>query len=400
MTEYIAFDSEKALDYVKEIGGFFANDAVLTCYEFGDGNLNLVFRVADEKGHSIILKQALPYARCVGESWPLTLDRARIEAGVLQKHGAVCSDHTVKVLHQNRELAVTILEDLGYLRILRSELNDAKTFPLLGKDVATYLATTAFYFSDFYLEPAQKKALIVEFTNPELCAITEDLFFDDPYRVCERNSYPEELHAEVSKLQSNNALKLAVAKLKARFFSSPQTLLHGDVHTGSIFVDEKTTKLIDPEFGFFGPVGFDLGSFIGNLLLNYVAQNGRINQIPKRRDIHTYLLATIQTTLATFESSFLNLAKQHTQDQSLQSKGYAEHFVQGVLRDAIGYCGTELVRRTIGLAHVADIDGIEEQNKRLNAQTQALFLGQHLILNAHSVDTKEDFYQLLLSALL
>lgn len=397
MSEYIAFDSAKALEYVQQLGGFFANDAVLNCYEFGDGNLNLVFRIADTTGNSIILKQALPYARCVGESWPLTLDRARIEACVLKKHGEVCPDHTVKVLHQDNALAVTILEDLGHLSILRSQLNEGKTFAQLGQHVASYLAKTAFYHSDFYLTPAQKKALVIEFTNPELCSITEDLFFDDPYRQSERNNYPAALEPEVIKLQKNVALKLAVAKLKAKFFSSPQTLLHGDMHSGSIFVDTNTTKMIDPEFGFFGPIGFDLGSFIGNLLLNYVAQSGRVSAIPKRRDLHTYLLSTIQTTLREFEQQFLTLAKTQTRDLSLQSQGYAEHFLLDVLQDAVGYCGTELVRRTIGLAHVADIDGIGDDNKRLAVQTQALFVGQQLILNANSVQNKDDVYQLIVS---
>ncbi|MFC3034275.1 S-methyl-5-thioribose kinase [Pseudoalteromonas fenneropenaei] len=399
MAGYIAFDSAQALEYVKNLGEFFAKDAVLNCYEFGDGNLNLVFRVEDQQGHSVIVKQALPYARCVGESWPLSLDRARIEASVLNRHGAVCPNHTVKVLHQNDTLALTILEDLGHLAILRGELNSGSTFPALGRDVATYLASTSFYHSDFYLSPAEKKALVSEFINPDLCAITEDLFFDDPYRQAERNNYPSALSSEVAKLQQNAALKLAVAKLKAKFFSSPQTLLHGDVHSGSIFVDANNTKLIDPEFGFFGPIGFDLGSFIGNLLLNYLAQNGRVSSVPKRRDLHTYLLSTIHQTLDVFQARFAALAHSHTRDLSLQSQGYIEYFLREVLKDAVGYCGTELVRRTIGLAHVSDIDGITDEQKRLQVQTQALFLGQQLVLNADKCESKEDFYQLLLSLL-
>ncbi|SQB42037.1 methylthioribose kinase [Citrobacter koseri] len=55
--------------------------------EVGDGNLNLVFKIFDTTGVSrIVVKQALPYVRCVGESWPLTLDRARLEAQTLVAH--------------------------------------------------------------------------------------------------------------------------------------------------------------------------------------------------------------------------------------------------------------------------------------------------------------------------
>ena len=46
--------------------------------EVGDGNLNLVFIVEGPAG-GVIVKQALPYVRLVGESWPLPLKRAFFE---------------------------------------------------------------------------------------------------------------------------------------------------------------------------------------------------------------------------------------------------------------------------------------------------------------------------------
>ena len=46
--------------------------------EVGDGNLNLVFIVKGAAG-GVAVKQALPYVRLVGESWPLPLSRAHYE---------------------------------------------------------------------------------------------------------------------------------------------------------------------------------------------------------------------------------------------------------------------------------------------------------------------------------
>ena len=254
MTNYVAFNAQRAIDYVSTLieskqCNFFDSGQTLSAYEFGDGNLNLVFRITDEQNNSVILKQALPYARCVGESWPLTLDRARIEAQVLLNHGAICPTYTANVLHYSEMQALTILEDLGNLQILRTAQNNAEQFPKLAQHVATYLSHTGFYNSDFYLTAQTKKALVSQFTNPELCQITEDLFFSDPYIEHERNNYPKQLQNEVDAIQKNNALKLEIAKLKANFLSNPQTLLHGDMHSGSIFVDCNNTKMIDPEFG-------------------------------------------------------------------------------------------------------------------------------------------------------
>ena len=404
MTNYVAFNAQRAIDYVSTLieskqCNFFDSGQTLSAYEFGDGNLNLVFRITDEQNNSVILKQALPYARCVGESWPLTLDRARIEAQVLLNHGAICPTYTANVLHYSEMQALTILEDLGNLQILRTAQNNAEQFPKLAQHVATYLSHTGFYNSDFYLTAQTKKALVSQFTNPELCQITEDLFFSDPYIEHERNNYPKQLQNEVDAIQKNNALKLEIAKLKANFLSNPQTLLHGDMHSGSIFVDCNNTKMIDPEFGFFGPIGFDIGSFIGNLLLNYGAQAGHIDDFVARRNYQTHLLSCIVDTYSLFEQQWLELIRTKTTDESLAPVGYAQYFMKNVLQDAVGYCGAELIRRTIGLAHVSDIDSISDDNARLTVQKQTLALGEQLILNAQTCNNKEAFFSLLISQL-
>jgi Initiation factor 2 subunit family len=41
------------------------------CAEIGDGNINFVYVVKGPSG-AIVIKQGLPYIRCVGESWPLS----------------------------------------------------------------------------------------------------------------------------------------------------------------------------------------------------------------------------------------------------------------------------------------------------------------------------------------
>ncbi|CAK8741369.1 Methylthioribose kinase [Sodalis praecaptivus] len=62
--------------------------------------------------------------------------------------------------------------------------------------------------------------------------------------------------------------------------------------------------------------------------------------------------------------------------------GYVQLFLREVLQDAIGYCGTELIRRTVGLAHVSDLDGIQDAEMRHACQRRALALGKMLILAA------------------
>jgi 5-methylthioribose kinase len=47
---------------------------------------------------TVIVKQALPYVRCVGESWPLSLQRAHYENEALKEQYKHCNKHTPKVI--------------------------------------------------------------------------------------------------------------------------------------------------------------------------------------------------------------------------------------------------------------------------------------------------------------
>lgn len=390
MSRYHTFTAADAVEYARQFGQIADPLALVTADEIGDGNLNLVFKIRDAAGVSrVIVKQALPYVRCVGESWPLTLDRARIEAETLLTHSQFCPQHTVNILHHDAELAVMVQEDLSDHEIWRSELVKGKYYPQAAGQLAEYLAQTLFHTSDFYQSAQAKKAAVSRYTNPELCQITEDLFFTDPYIDHERNNFDPALLPEVLALRQDDALKLAVASLKHRFLSKAEALLHGDIHSGSIFVAEGRLKAIDAEFGFYGPIGFDVGTALGNLLLNYCGLPG----LAGPRDAaagREQRLKDIYILWETFSHRFLALSEKKTQDSALATAGYAQLFLQQVWQDTVGYCGSELIRRTIGLAHVADLDSIADDEMRRACQRHALSLGRTLILAAPHIDSIDD----------
>ncbi|MEE2025520.1 S-methyl-5-thioribose kinase [Alkalimonas mucilaginosa] len=387
MSDYQTFTADDARQFALSHSDTFRDSDKLEAEEFGDGNLNLVFRVKNQQGRSLIVKQALPYARCVGESWPLTIDRARIEAEVLLRHGRICPEHTVQVLHYDAAKAAILMEDLGQLTILRSELVAGKQFPRLASQMAQYLAHTLFHTSDFVLNGLQKKTEVARFLNPELCLITEDLFFTDPYCNHERNNIHQAILPQARELWHDEALQAEVARLKADFLSKPQALLHGDVHSGSIFIDAQQCKVIDAEFGFYGPIGFDVGSLIGNLLLNYAGQFGLQEDTTALEQQHRYLLEQIETLWQGFASEFSQLMQTQSKESSFANSSYQHFFLQQVLADSIGYAGCELIRRTVGLAHVADLEQIRNEQLRARSERLALMLGRQLIMQRHSLTT-------------
>jgi 5-methylthioribose kinase len=384
VNDYLSLDEQSAKDLAISLN-FFDENAELTCREIGDGNLNLVFQVVEKGRKGIIIKQALPYAKVVGESWPLTIDRARIEANALKLQHSHAQHLVPQVYYSNDRLAVTVMEDLSSLTIVRTGLIERDSYPLLSEHIGTFLANTLYFTSDYALHPFKKKEYVKTFSNPELCKITEDLVFTDPFFNSDTNDFEEELLPYIQELWDDFSLKLEVAKLKKCFITESEALLHGDLHTGSIFADKTQTKVIDPEFAFYGPIGFDIGQFIANLTFQVIVRSDRKGKVE--------LIHHIVNTWNTFTETFSKHWKE-SGDAYTKVNGYLEYVLKKSFQDSVGFCGCELIRRTIGLAHVADLDGISDKDNRLLAKRSCLSLGRELIIRRHhfsSVETLTDF---------
>ena len=158
MSAYHPLNEKEAIQIALSLKELFPEGAELTSREIGDGNLNLVFHISDPaSGRSIIMKQALPYAKVVGESWPLTLDRARIESEALILEGELAPGLVPRVYHYDAELALTIMEDLSDHVIMRLGLMQNNRYPLFAEHISTFLAQTLFFTSDLGNESTVEK---------------------------------------------------------------------------------------------------------------------------------------------------------------------------------------------------------------------------------------------------
>ena len=389
MPNYYTFSAADAIEYAKKYGGITDYESLISAEEIGDGNLNLVFKIRDRLGISrVIVKQSLPYVRCVGESWPLTLDRSRIEAETLLAHYQFCPEHTVNVLHYDPELAVMVQEDLSEYTIWRKALINGVYNEFAAAQIGHYLANALFHHSDFYQDQLSKKLAVSQFTNPELCQITEDLFFTDPYIEHERNRFEPELEALVLELRTDKALITAVGELKYKFMTNAESLLHGDLHSGSIFVTENNLKVIDAEFGFYGPIGFDIGTVIGNLLLNYCGIDERHVDSQKLKQDR---LTSITSIWQVFSNEFLLLVREKSKDPIFSQELFAKRFLEKIWQDSLGFAGTELIRRVIGFAHVPDLDDVADREVRIAGKQKAIKIGKFLLSNSMDIEISKDF---------
>ena len=218
-----------------QLGG---SPAAWSISEVGDGNLNLVFIVRGTSG-GIAVKQALPYVRLVGESWPLPLSRSHYEHQALTLQARLAPGLVPAVLHHDEALALIAMELLEPHIIMRKGLISGIRYPRFVEDITTYLARTLFFTSDLAVPAAQKKEGIAAFAgNHALCKITEDLIFTDPYREAEQNRWTSPwLDATAARFREDMDAHVAISRLKLKFLSSsgsadprrpPHRIDHGD----------------------------------------------------------------------------------------------------------------------------------------------------------------------------
>jgi 5-methylthioribose kinase len=397
MSKYVELNEKTVVEYVNNKMDFFAPDAEYVCNEIGDGNLNLVFRVKDTKNNkSLIVKQALPYVRAAGEDWPLDIGRGEIETHILNIEYDLTDGLVPKVYFYDTDMYCMAMEDLDNYIIMRYGLLDYIQYPNFAEQISDFLVKTLLLTSDVVMEHKAKKESVKSFINPELCEITEDLVYTEPFHVGARNNMEEALikfHQE--EIVEDEELAREVAKLKFDFMNNAQALLHGDLHTGSIFVNQESTKVIDPEFAFYGPMAYDIGALIANLIMNYISTKASLEEGELRSKHEKFLLDAIRDVVDMFKSKALELWDEVVTDKMAKSKGFKEYYINDVLVNTAGVAGCEMVRRTVGFAHVKDLDGIANDEKRIKAKKENLHLAKILIKNRTEIVTGEEYLRLI-----
>ena len=395
--QYRTLSVNTAIEYLSSIEGVAfrlgENVKEWTISEIGDGNLNLVFRVQGPTG-SVIAKQAVPYIRARGEKWRLPLSRAHFEHEALLRQEKRAPGMTPEIIHFDHDMALTVMEHLSPHIILRKGLVQGKEFSQVANDLGLFLAHTLFRGSDFSMDPGEKRADIALFSgNDALCAVTEARVFTEPYYDAELNRWTSpQLDSSILRIREDSKLKVSINEMKSIFMNTSQSLLHGDLHSGSIMVTKTDTRVIDPEFAFYGPMGFDVGALLGNYLIAYMAQLGQASKNDDRAIHSEWILSTVQSTWNTFNSRFHELWQTERTGALFphnsfgnQDQEEAEHalfrFLDNVLQDAIGFAGAKMMRRVIGAAHVEDLEIISDPNARAKCEKYVITLARRLLLH-------------------
>ena len=371
-------DTEAVKAYAVEVLHYFEPAEELSCTEIGDGNINYVFRVQSLRdGRSIIIKQADKLLRSSGR--PLDLYRNKIEAQILELQGRLAPGYVPRVYRYDETMAAISMEDISAYGNLRKELAAGRVYGHLADNLSTFMVETLLPTTDLVMERNEKKRRVQFYTNPELCNITEDLVLTEPYyNFKNRNVITPGNEAYVEQqLYRNEALKAEVGKLRYQFMNHAQALLHGDLHSGSVFANELGIKVIDPEFAFYGPMGYDIGNVVGNL---YFSWANKAFAHPE----DTSAKAVADTLVNVFDMTFRKLDKRYDEFVSFplyRTEGFKSDFLRGVMADTLGYAGTEIIRRTVGDSKVVEITSVNDPAQRIPMERALIQMGIYLIMH-------------------
>ncbi len=183
-------------------------------------------------------------------------------------------------------------------------------------------------------------------------------------------------------------------------------MIHSDLHTGSIMANAAETKVIDPEFAFFGPAAFDIAAVLENLVLNYLSHFAHTPDPAERADYQAYLLETVREIWVQFAEKFDDLWVNNNRGELVPTPywaysggdtafaEYRRRYVAQLLQDVAGFGGAKFLRRMMGIVTVWDISSIEDPAKRAVAERLALRIGRRWIVERKSVTSVDDLIRM------
>lgn len=151
----------------------------------------------------------------------MTKERAYFEATALKEQGRLCPNHVPEVYHFDRTMC---LIGMRYIEpphiILRKGLIAGIEYPFLADHISEFMARTLFYSSLLYLTTTDHKSAVAKYCgNVDLCRLTEQVVFSDPYKVSQYNHWTSPyLDSDAKAVREDNILKLEVAELKSKYY--------------------------------------------------------------------------------------------------------------------------------------------------------------------------------------
>lgn len=395
----ILLTKENVASYVKSRLPFFNLDGDVTVSvigegsveEDGDGFINFVFRVSDGKYH-LIVKQTTENARSKG-AFVLDVNRFKLEYHSMQIRKAIVPDLIPDLYDCDDENRIFITEDVSRLRISRFQLLKGVTYPLLGDQIARYMAANNFYTSEYYLSGKEFRDLSVRFMNSTMRDIMDVGMFLT--KVVPEDTVGRQLDPEFidfsKRICADPKVLLSRQKLRHLYMTKGECLIHGDLHTSNIFASQTEAKVIDMEYTFCGPFSYDMGYFLANFIAQYAAATFRpFDSEEARQDFKSYCLFMIRETYTKFCQYFCQYWDEDAKPEYQNIPGLQDDFRLTCLREFIGFAASAMLGRICNIIPYPDYDSIEDYVQRHNAKCLSIIMNRQMLIKWESYNTIDE----------
>lgn len=259
--EELTADKASLEIYLKEQAWLKREEKIVALEKPGEGNMNFTLLIKTEE-RSFIIKQSRDYV----EKYPQVAapaERALREAEFYQLIAGVdqLKEKMPQLLGVDQQNHVLKLEDLG--NSVDYTFLYQKDKYLEDHELQEIVAFAARLHQNININTTQKRL-----TNRNMRKLNHEHIFIYPY--LENNGLDlDEILPGLGKIgeafKKDHPLKDAVEKLGHRYLKDGNTLLHGDYFPGSWLKNKDGSKIIDPEFCFFGDVEFEIGVMLAHL---------------------------------------------------------------------------------------------------------------------------------------
>ena len=145
--------------------------------------------------------------------------------------------------------------------------------------------------------------------------------------------------------------------------------------------------MIDPEFAFYGPMGYDVGNVIGNLIFAWA--NKRYTD-EENQEFLEWIQSAIGETIDQFYKKLSRKFDEIVVFDLYCNQEFKNHYLQTVLSDSFGYAGTEIIRRVVGDAKVMEVTSVAKMDQRIPLERALIHIGISLIKERDQFQNGED----------
>lgn len=362
--------------------------------EDGDGYVNHIFRVQTEK-EAYVVKQGLPIARV--SRLPMETCRNKLEYDSMRIRYSIVPEYTPSLKFHDPENNIFVMEDVSWLQVSRFQFNKNIMFENFGRMCGECIAKTEFYTSEFYLNREEYRRLMRRFDNTPMRRIMEDGMFLDMFGEPLEDRLGPEFTRFADQFSRDSRYVTELYKLRRTFMSHADALIHGDFHTSNILAANDRMKVIDMEFSFMGPFGYDLGYLTGNLISQYCAACFKpFPSEAERMEFKTYLLATVKRLYYTYFRTFTTCWDEDCKPRYRDQNGLRRSILDEVMVDSAGYASMVNWFRSASVIPYPDFDVIADLTARRHAVTLSLLIDWQIMFQRYGYQSVDDLMDTIL----